>query len=279
MTPIPPSSPLSVWVVSDGRAGIQNQALGLAEAVKRLTPAEITIKHIRWRRVFDRLPSALKTTAMLAPASDPIIAPWPDLWIATGRATLPLSTRVKTCSGGRTFVVQTQDPRWANLSPDFSGTIGRTWTGLPVEAASAAMLALSSVTRMWSAKCRKLNRGLSPIPSQIKPGRSARRAVMAALAASGVRREKVSISDPPDARTAAAIRSARSAACSGGRSNALERPPIRTATRGWGRGAMRSAKAGAASAMRRGVMRWGEPVISKTLSPDRPSWAGATIMS
>ena len=75
---------------------------------------------------------------------------------------------------------------------------------------------------------------------------------MAALAASGVRREKVSISDPPDARTAAAIRSARSAACSGGRSNALERPPIRTATRGWGRGAMRSAKAGAASAMRPG---------------------------
>ena len=114
MTPIPPSSPLSVWVVSDGRAGIQNQALGLAEAVQRLTPAEITIKHIRWRPVFDRLPSALKTTAMLAPTSDPIIAPWPDLWIATGRATLPLSTQVKTWSGGKTFVVQTQDPRWAN---------------------------------------------------------------------------------------------------------------------------------------------------------------------
>ncbi|WP_248120431.1 MULTISPECIES: mitochondrial fission ELM1 family protein [unclassified Brevundimonas] len=114
MTPIPSPSPLSIWVVSDGRAGIENQALGLAEAVKRLTPAEITIKHIRWRPVFDRLPSALKTAAMLDPASDPIAAPWPDLWIATGRATLPLSTRVKTWSAGKTFVVQTQDPRWAN---------------------------------------------------------------------------------------------------------------------------------------------------------------------
>jgi len=114
VTPIPPSSPLSIWVVSDGRAGIENQALGLAEAVQRLTPAEITTKHIRWRRLFDRLPSAMKTAAMLAPASDPIAAPWPDLWIATGRATLPLSTRVKTWSGGKTFVVQTQDPRWAN---------------------------------------------------------------------------------------------------------------------------------------------------------------------
>ncbi|RYG18730.1 MAG: nucleoside-diphosphate sugar epimerase, partial [Caulobacteraceae bacterium] len=79
--------PLSLWVVSDGRAGIENQALGLAEAVQRLTPAEIAIKHIRWRPLFDRLPSALKTPAMLASA--PLTAPWPDLWIATGRATLP----------------------------------------------------------------------------------------------------------------------------------------------------------------------------------------------
>ncbi|WP_295172807.1 mitochondrial fission ELM1 family protein, partial [uncultured Brevundimonas sp.] len=104
--------PLAIWVVSDGRAGIENQALGLAEAVQRLTPAEITIKQIRWRPIFDRLPSALKTPAMLASA--PLTAPWPDLWIATGRATLPLSTRIKAWSGGKTFVVQTQDPRWAN---------------------------------------------------------------------------------------------------------------------------------------------------------------------
>ncbi len=37
--------------------------------------------------------------------------PWPDIWIAAGRATLPLSSRVRRWSGGRTFVVQTQDPR------------------------------------------------------------------------------------------------------------------------------------------------------------------------
>ncbi|GAW40442.1 hypothetical protein SH203_00840 [Brevundimonas sp. SH203] len=118
MTPIPSSGPLSIWVVSDGRAGIENQALGLAEAVQRLTPAEISTKHIRWRAPFDRLPSALKTRAMLDPASAALAAPWPDLWIATGRATLPLSTRVKQWSGGKTFVVQTQDPRWANARYD-----------------------------------------------------------------------------------------------------------------------------------------------------------------
>jgi mitochondrial fission protein ELM1 len=114
------SRPLRIQVVSDGRAGIENQALGLAEAIQRLTReagghAEITVKRIRWRPAFDKLPSALKRPAMLDPASD---APfpdedeaWPDLWIATGRATLPLSLAVRRRSGGRTFVVQTQDPR------------------------------------------------------------------------------------------------------------------------------------------------------------------------
>jgi mitochondrial fission protein ELM1 len=109
---------LRIQVVSDGRAGIENQALGLAEAIQRLTSAEITVKRIRWRALFDKLPSALKRPAMLDPASDaPFPAEgedWPDLWIATGRATLPLSLAVRRRSGGKTFVVQTQDPR---LSP------------------------------------------------------------------------------------------------------------------------------------------------------------------
>lgn len=112
--------PLSIWVVSDGRAGIQNQALGLAEAVQRLTPADIAIKPIRWRPAFDRWPSGLKTPAMLAPGSfEPRTATdWPDLWIATGRATLPLSAKVRDWSGGKTFTVQTQDPRWKNPAYD-----------------------------------------------------------------------------------------------------------------------------------------------------------------
>ncbi|HEX8660409.1 MAG TPA: mitochondrial fission ELM1 family protein [Brevundimonas sp.] len=114
--------PLSVWVVSDGRTGIENQALGLAEAVQRLFPSDITIKRIRWRTAFDRFPSALKAPWMLDPSSDPVNPgageAWPDLWIATGRATLPLSAAVRRLSGGRTFVVQTQDPRWRNSAYD-----------------------------------------------------------------------------------------------------------------------------------------------------------------
>lgn len=115
-------APLSVWVVSDGRTGIENQALGLAEAVQRLFASDITVKRLRWRAAFDKFPSALKAPWMLDPTSDAVTPAsgeaWPDLWIATGRATLPLSAAVRRLSGGRTLVVQTQDPRWRNAAYD-----------------------------------------------------------------------------------------------------------------------------------------------------------------
>lgn len=95
---------------------MENQALGLAEALQRLLPSEITVRRVKWRKAFDKLPSSLKASWMLDPAGeDPFPAAgeaWPDVWIATGRATLPLSLMAKRRSGGRTFVVQTQDPRW-----------------------------------------------------------------------------------------------------------------------------------------------------------------------
>jgi mitochondrial fission protein ELM1 len=101
---------------------MENQALGLAEAVQRLFPSRIVVKRVKWKAAFDKLPSALKAPWMVDPASDtPFPAPgepWPDLWIATGRATLPLSLWAKARSGGRTFVVQTQDPRWRTADYD-----------------------------------------------------------------------------------------------------------------------------------------------------------------
>jgi len=96
--------PLNIWAVSDGRAGIEAQAVGLAEAVARLRPAEIAVKRVAWRWGLGRLPWRLIPPAALA---EPLGGPLPDIWIAAGRATLPLSTRLK----GKTFVVQTQDPR------------------------------------------------------------------------------------------------------------------------------------------------------------------------
>jgi mitochondrial fission protein ELM1 len=70
------------------------------------------VKRIGWRYGLGRLPSRLNPgwPALLSAASA-IAPPWPDVWIAAGRASLPISARTRRLSGGRTFVVQTQDPK------------------------------------------------------------------------------------------------------------------------------------------------------------------------
>lgn len=105
-------APLRIWAVSDGRAGNAGPALGLAEAVARLRPAEIEIKTIGWKGRIGRLPWFLNPFPLqaLTPESD-IAPPWPDVWIAAGRATLPLSIQMRRWSKTQSLVVQIQDPR------------------------------------------------------------------------------------------------------------------------------------------------------------------------
>jgi mitochondrial fission protein ELM1 len=108
----PERPPITIWAISDGRAGIEAQAVGLAEAVARQVPARIVVKRVGWSGRTGRLPwwANWLPRRWLTPQSE-IHAPWPDLWIAAGRATLPLSIRARRWSGGKTYVVQVQDPR------------------------------------------------------------------------------------------------------------------------------------------------------------------------
>ncbi|KAF0174538.1 MAG: mitochondrial fission ELM1 family protein [Hyphomonadaceae bacterium] len=108
-----PADTLRVWVVTDGRAGIENQALGLAEAIARRTPAEISIKRIGVRTPWSWLPPGLipAPRQALTAGSDPLERPWPDVWIGCGRASLPYSMGVRVWSRAHTLVVQLQDPR------------------------------------------------------------------------------------------------------------------------------------------------------------------------
>jgi hypothetical protein len=108
----PKATPLTIWAVSDGRAGIENQVIGLAEAVARQHTATIEIKRVGWTGRIGRLPwwANILPRRWLTPESG-IAPPWPDIWIAAGRATLPLSIRMRRWSNGQTLVVQIQDPR------------------------------------------------------------------------------------------------------------------------------------------------------------------------
>lgn len=108
-----PAEALSVWVVTDGRAGIENQARGLAEAIGRRAPVQVTIKTVGLRTPWRWLPAGLipAPRAALTDLSDAIAPPWPDVWVGCGRASLPFSMGVRDWSRGRTLVVQLQDPR------------------------------------------------------------------------------------------------------------------------------------------------------------------------
>ncbi len=106
------NAPLRIWAVSDGRAGIEAQALGLAEAVARLRPAEIDCKRIGWPRWMSRAPTQLMPAwpSLLASGGPGLAPPWPDLWIGNGRASVPLSIAARRWSRGSSYVVQLQDP-------------------------------------------------------------------------------------------------------------------------------------------------------------------------
>ena len=108
-----PAEPLRVWAVTDGRAGIEAQALGLAEAIARRTPAEIVAKRVRLRTPWAWAPPGFTPAPLQALSldSDPLAPPWPDIWIGCGRASVPLSMNMRRLGRGQTLVVQLQDPR------------------------------------------------------------------------------------------------------------------------------------------------------------------------
>lgn len=108
-----PAEALKVWAISDGRAGIENQAVGLAEALGRRTPIALTTKRIGVRSPWSWLPPGFVPAPRqaLTVGSDLIEPPWPDIAIACGRAATPFALGMRDWSNARTFVVVLQDPR------------------------------------------------------------------------------------------------------------------------------------------------------------------------
>ncbi len=115
----------SIWVVSDGRAGIERQAIAIAQAIGELH-RWTSLSHIRSNahkpepiRITPSAPQLwLPPNMWTAPLAalpkeqrEQFQAPWPDIWIGSGRRSVPYSMRVKEWSEGKTLVVQTQDPK------------------------------------------------------------------------------------------------------------------------------------------------------------------------
>jgi mitochondrial fission protein ELM1 len=99
---------LRCWVVSDGTPGMENQAVGLAEAIG-FAPE---IKRVRCRFPWSVLPPALWIAPLsaLREDGDALAPPWPDVLIATGRPSVAPALAIKRRSKGRTFAIQIQNP-------------------------------------------------------------------------------------------------------------------------------------------------------------------------
>jgi mitochondrial fission protein ELM1 len=97
-----------VWILLSSRAGANNQALALAEAVglpfeaKRLT--HNALRRIGHRLGRSRLTLGQRSRQMLAP-------PWPELVIAVSRGNVPVARWIKARSGGKSRTVFLGNPR------------------------------------------------------------------------------------------------------------------------------------------------------------------------
>jgi mitochondrial fission protein ELM1 len=106
-----------IWAVSDGRKGMENQVVGIAEAVARRIRATVVIKQIALPSFLSWLPYEVWGTGLINPLrfltakSDSLNPPWPDLFVGCGRLTVASSIAVRRASNGKTYTVQTQDPR------------------------------------------------------------------------------------------------------------------------------------------------------------------------
>jgi uncharacterized protein len=104
----PDASATACWIVTDGKAGMENQCLGLAEAMG-LTPLRKRVKlRAPWKQLSPHILRFGNARAMAA-NSDPVAPPWPDVLIATGRHSVAASLAVRSASP-RTFRIQIQNP-------------------------------------------------------------------------------------------------------------------------------------------------------------------------
>ena len=110
-------SQLTAWVLTDGKAGDELQALSIAEAlaldpeIRRVNPRPPFSWFMPWGPIDPReRPGA---------HNSPLAPPFPDILIASGRRAVSYMRFAKHASGGRTFTVFLKDPRTGPKAADF----------------------------------------------------------------------------------------------------------------------------------------------------------------
>jgi len=101
-------SDVETWVVTDGKSGMENQCVGLAEAVGLPFAVKRIDLPAPWRWLSPQIIAA--APERLGARGDRLPPPWPRLLIATGRASVGPAMVIRRRSNGATFAVQIQNP-------------------------------------------------------------------------------------------------------------------------------------------------------------------------
>lgn len=105
-----PSSKPACWVISDGAAGNERQALALARALG-LDPRVLRVRlREPWNLFAPRLTLGARA-AIHDAQNNPLAAPWPDIAIGCGRRAALVTRMLRDWSDARCFTVQILDPR------------------------------------------------------------------------------------------------------------------------------------------------------------------------
>ena len=102
----------SCWVVTDGKAGMETQCLGLAEALGFRDSLNAQVKRISLGKPWRWLPplAVLKPLSRLTAKGDFLAPPWPDVLIVSGRKAVAPALAVRREAAGKTFTIQIQNP-------------------------------------------------------------------------------------------------------------------------------------------------------------------------
>lgn len=112
------SAPLSCWVITDGRRGIENQALGLAEAAGRLRELSLQKCLIDQGSGLAAMPAPMQFKLKGRPEDYGLSAPYPKIAIGCGRQAIAPLLALKRVQGPDIFTVFIQDPRMEASSFD-----------------------------------------------------------------------------------------------------------------------------------------------------------------
>ncbi len=145
----------SCWIITDGKAGHDIQALGIADALGLVPEMKRVSPKGPWRWTAPWGPvSPAERFGEIGSAFSP---PWPKVAIAVGRASIPYIRALKKRSGPATFTVVLEDPKAGRNIADFLWVPAHD----PLRGPNV-MTTLTSPHNFSQSRLRELRRGRPP---------------------------------------------------------------------------------------------------------------------